>query len=130
MPWRVECLSMNKFVALFLLLVIAIHPLAARDSSAALLVKVVDAGGATWPKAVVALVNTQTFELKKVTTGIDGLARFDVPHGRYVVMAASSDVDCMKAALQQVWIGSGQPVSITLVLQLDESIPACAKPIT
>ena len=90
---------------------------------------VVDMTGATWPDAVVAAVNTNTFVVYKAHTNGQGVASIEIPEGQYVLIGAPSN-QCYKPAMERLRVAAKETIHVKLVLSLDDKYKKCGEPIT
>ncbi len=110
------------FIALVLLLLLlpSVCVLEAQQNGQnhRLIVAVVDASGAAWPRARVAVVNARTFSKTEATANIKGVAEFDPPPNTSLVILASVDekLSCVEPDVKVLSLVSGEHRQITMTV--------------
>jgi hypothetical protein len=83
-----------------------------------LIVAVVDASGAAWPRARVAVVNARSFTKMEATADVKGVAEFDPPSNTKLVVLASVDekLTCVEPDVRVLSLISGEHRRITMTV--------------
>ncbi len=91
------------------------------ESTASVTASVVDAAGAAWVRADVALIDTRTLEDKRGITDEKGVVHFNrIKPGNYVLIAAPHPpIDCADSGIKQFTLKPSQSLDARLTVRVE-----------